>query len=288
VKTTRKPSILIVDDESSNVEALLHILPPEYAVYVVTSGAEAIEVAEKLLPDIVLLDIVMPEVDGYAVIAALKESEKTREIPVIFLTGLSSADDEEKGLALGAADYISKPFSPGVVKLRVANQIKILRQRMAEDDIMKYKLTCDTLGIGLWDVSIASEELVNPNNRFAWSQEFRRLLGFSDEHDGFPDFLHSWSDRLHPEDQQKTLEALAAHIADYTGKTPYDVEYRLMLKSGEYRHFHSIGTALRDSGGVPFRVVGALMDITEKKLAMERVVDEAQDIAWLMQPVLKS
>ena len=129
----KKNSVLIVDDESSNIMALTHILCSEYTVYAAKNGQKAIEAAEKYLPDVILLDIVMPEMDGHAVIGALKNAEKTRDIPVIFITGLSDADDEEKGLALGAADYISKPFGSAIVKLRVKNQIKMLNSlRMIE------------------------------------------------------------------------------------------------------------------------------------------------------------
>jgi len=119
----KKNSILVVDDENSNIMALTHIFSPEYTIYAAKNGQKAIEAAERYLPDVILLDIVMPDMDGYAVITAFKNSEKLKNIPVIFITGLSNADDEEKGLSLGAADYIGKPFSPAIVKLRVQNQI---------------------------------------------------------------------------------------------------------------------------------------------------------------------
>ncbi|MDR0455900.1 MAG: response regulator [Treponema sp.] len=124
----KKNSVLIVDDEDTNIMALTHILNPEYTVLAVKDGQDAIEVAEEYHPDIILLDVVMPEMDGYAVISALKKSEKTQNIPVIFITGLNNPDDEERGLSLGAADYISKPFSPAVVKLRVYNHMQIINQ----------------------------------------------------------------------------------------------------------------------------------------------------------------
>jgi len=127
----KKNSVLIVDDENSNIIALTYILSPEYTVYAVKNGQSAIKAAEKHLPDVVLLDIIMPEMDGYAVLAALKDSEKTQHIPVIFITGLSNVDNEEKGLSLGASDYISKPFSSAIVKLRIQNQIKIINQMRA-------------------------------------------------------------------------------------------------------------------------------------------------------------
>ena len=123
-----KRSVLIVDDESSNIAALTRMLSTDYTVYSAKSGKSAIAAAERYLPDVVLLDILMPETDGYAVIVALKNSEKTQHIPVIFITGLGKTDEEEKGLAMGAADYICKPFSPAIVKLRLHNQIKILDQ----------------------------------------------------------------------------------------------------------------------------------------------------------------
>ena len=122
----KKSSILIVDDEEANIMALSHILTPSFTVFAVKDGLDAIETAEEFRPDVILLDIIMPDMDGYAVIKALKNSEKTRNIPVIFITGLSNADDEEKGLDMGAVDYISKPFIPAIVRLRIMNQIKML------------------------------------------------------------------------------------------------------------------------------------------------------------------
>ena len=142
MKKVQKNSVLIVDDENSNIVALTHILSPDYIIYAAKNGKNAIAAATKYMPDVILLDILMPEMDGYAVIAALKNTEKTQEIPVVFITGLSNVDDEEKGLHMGAADYISKPFSPAIVKLRVNNQIKMLNQfRIIEQISMIDQLT---------------------------------------------------------------------------------------------------------------------------------------------------
>ena len=139
-----------------------------------------------------------------------------------------------------------------------------------EYDLMKYKLANNALNIALWDMDVVSGDPVNPDNKFTWSHEFRRMLGFTNESD-FPNMLHSWSSRLHPEDKEKTLGIFAAHINDRTGNTPYDIEYRLMLKNGNYQYFHAFGATLRDSGGVPLRVAGAIMDITEKKQMEEKL-----------------
>jgi len=125
---TMKNSLLIVDDDKSNLNILTRILGSEYTIYAVTNGVEAFEVAEKHIPDLILLDILMPKMDGYQILDKLRKCEKTQKIPVIFITGLDSAEDEEKGLSLDAADYITKPFSVLIVKLRVRNQIQIVNQ----------------------------------------------------------------------------------------------------------------------------------------------------------------
>ena len=123
-----KSSILIIDDEKANLLHLNHILGSDYTIYMARDTREAQKLVKDNPPDLILLDIVMPGMDGYEMLAALKRSDETKEIPVIFITGLNSRSDEEKGLSLGAADYISKPFSPAIVKLRVLNQIKIIER----------------------------------------------------------------------------------------------------------------------------------------------------------------
>ena len=123
-----KNSILIVDDEGINITALTGYLNSDYKIYVEKDGLGCIETAKAMQPDLILLDIVMPAMDGFEVIKALKDDIETRDIPIIFVTGLCSAKDEELGFTLGAADYINKPFTPAVVKLRVRNQIQLVNQ----------------------------------------------------------------------------------------------------------------------------------------------------------------
>jgi PAS domain S-box-containing protein len=140
-----------------------------------------------------------------------------------------------------------------------------------DNDIMKYKLANEALGVALWDMAVVRDDPLNPENKFFWSQEFRHMLGFDDESD-FPNVLHSWSDRLHPEDKKRSLEAFIAHLNDYTGNTPYNIEYRLKLKNGDYRYFHAFGTALRDDSGAPLRVSGALIDVNEEKQTQSQLL----------------
>jgi PleD family two-component response regulator len=128
----KKNSVLIVDDDSSYLLELTQILQSEYIVFAAKDGEAALAAAEKYQPDVILLDIMMPDMDGYAVLASLKANEKTQNIPVIFVTGLNDRAAEEKGLVLGVADYITKPFSPAIIWLRVRNQIKMLEYMKSE------------------------------------------------------------------------------------------------------------------------------------------------------------
>ena len=124
----KQGSILIVDDENANLKILTHILGSQYTIYTAANGADAIKKASDSMPDLILLDIIMPGMDGYKTLSEIKKTDRIKKIPVIFISGLDSDEDEEKGLSLDAADYITKPFSPIVVKLRVRNQIQIVTQ----------------------------------------------------------------------------------------------------------------------------------------------------------------
>lgn len=126
---SKKSTILIVDDEITNIEIMNAVLEDEYEICFATSGAQALEVARRILPDLVLLDIVMPEMDGFEVCRRLKSDPLLADVPVIFTTGLDDIDDEAKGLSLGAIDYVSKPIQPVVLRARIDNHIELKRLR---------------------------------------------------------------------------------------------------------------------------------------------------------------
>ncbi|MBV8502705.1 MAG: two-component system response regulator [Paucibacter sp.] len=122
----RKQSVLVVDDTPENLSLMSALLQDFYQVKVAASGARALKIAASdKPPDLILLDIMMPEMDGYAVCVALKADPRTRDIPVIFLTAMNEEADEEMGLGLGAVDYITKPISPPIVLARVRGQLAL-------------------------------------------------------------------------------------------------------------------------------------------------------------------
>lgn len=126
---TEKQRILVVDDERFNLNVLADLLKNDYTVILAKNGEQALERADKQPPDLILLDIMMPGMDGYQTLKALKENRSTRKIPVIFITALGGGQEEERGLLLGAVDYIVKPFQPAIVLARIGIHLKIVRQR---------------------------------------------------------------------------------------------------------------------------------------------------------------
>jgi len=126
----KKPLILIVDDAPTNILILMEFLKDTYSVIAAKSGSQALLLADRdFPPDLILLDIMMPKMDGYETLTKLKENQRTAHIPVIFVTSLNEDSDQSRGLALGAVDFISKPFNPDIVKLRIQNQLVLKRHR---------------------------------------------------------------------------------------------------------------------------------------------------------------
>ena len=123
------PRVLIVDDVPANIKVLLPTLQPDFEISIATSGQQALQLAELHKPDLILLDIVMPEMDGYEVCTRLKAGERTRDIPIIFITARDDESDEMTGLELGAVDYITKPFSAAIVHARTKTHLGLKKAR---------------------------------------------------------------------------------------------------------------------------------------------------------------
>ncbi|MGF1910899.1 two-component system response regulator [Vibrio kasasachensis] len=142
--TSNKATILAVDDTPTNIEVVKGVLADDYLVQAALNASMAFKIIEKRKPDLILLDIMMPDVDGYQVCEQLKASADTCDIPVIFLTAKSQEVDETRGLALGAVDYITKPISPAILKERVKNHLlfKASKDQLAmQNEVLEQKVT---------------------------------------------------------------------------------------------------------------------------------------------------
>jgi len=131
-----KRTVLVVDDTPANIQILMETLKGDYRIIAAVNGQRALQLAAATpSPDIILLDVMMPEMDGYEVCANLKADERTRDIPIIFITAMNDAQDEARGLELGAVDYITKPFSQAVVLARVRSHLELKQAR----EILKHQ-----------------------------------------------------------------------------------------------------------------------------------------------------
>ncbi len=141
----RSPSdcrILVVDDAEVNIDILLSILGDDYNISVAMDGESALELVQTSSPDLILLDIKMPGMDGYEVCRRLKADPWYRDIPIIFVTGLGDVEDEAKGLELGAIDYLTKPVSPPIVRARVKNHLEL---KLAKEELSDQNLTLEVM-----------------------------------------------------------------------------------------------------------------------------------------------
>lgn len=138
--SANKPRLLIVDDSPGNIRVLMHYLGSMCTVQAATSGAQALQMVRvDPLPDLILLDVSMPDISGYEVCRQLKEQETTRSIPVIFVTGMTAVEDEKRGLDLGAVDYISKPFHEDLVQARISNHLELKRHRDNLEELVRVR-----------------------------------------------------------------------------------------------------------------------------------------------------
>ena len=171
-----KKKILIVDDKPGNLQLLRQILKNDYSLAFAKNGKEALLAVEKHRPDLVLLDIMMPEMDGYETCQNLKKNPLTTEIPVIFVTAMSDVEDEARGFEAGAVDYISKPVSAPIVRARVKNHLSLVRVEALEKSqrAAVYMLgdaghyNDDDIGLHIWRVA-------------AYSRAIAKAAGYSEE-----------------------------------------------------------------------------------------------------------
>ena len=136
-----RPRLMIVDDQPINLQTLFEIFKQDHEVFIATSGAQALELCYNIVPDLVLLDIIMPDMDGLDVCRQLKANQITKDIPIIFVTSQDNPDDETRGLNAGAVDFISKPVHPAVVRARVKTQLTL----KAQSDLLRSLVFIDGL-----------------------------------------------------------------------------------------------------------------------------------------------
>ncbi|WP_286270865.1 GGDEF domain-containing response regulator [Thalassotalea hakodatensis] len=172
--TDKQFTLLCIDDESANLKILASIFKDTYKVVVCKQPTQALAIALDVLPDLILLDVVMPDINGFELYEQFKEQPEVKHIPIIFITGLQSAEDEEKGLVLGACDYIQKPFNYGIVRVRVNTHMEIIRQRKLLESFAHIDSLTELPNRRKWQEDSANQwEFAKANNK-------RLVLGIID------------------------------------------------------------------------------------------------------------
>jgi len=156
-----------------------------------------------------------------------------------------------------------------------------------EKQFVKFNLVVEASMIGIFEMTVVDGDPFGPESNVVYSEKLKSLLGFAIEHD-LENTLNAFIERVHPDDRAKEIEALNRHFSDRTGKTPYNIELRLRKKKGDYAHFQMVCATCRDKNGVPLRVAGAIRDISEQKMYIEKIRHHEASLKKLLEAVTES
>lgn len=247
-------SLLVVDDSELNRKLLKRRLEKcGYHVDIATNGFEALQLFREREFDLVLLDIMMPDIDGLQVLQTLRQMYSMSELPVILVTAKASSDDIIDGLERGANDYVTKPVDFPVALARIRTQLRARRAELAHrESEERYALAARGAHDGLWDWNLRSGQL-------HLSARWHGILGFPEvEANGSNDL---WFERVHAEDLRSLRAAIREHLE---GKTSCFLhEHRLLDHEGAYRWVSCRGVASFDNDGEAIRLAGSMRDITQ-------------------------
>ena len=268
-----RPIVLAVDDVPENLSTISEMISDlDVEIRVATNGPTAIRFASlEPRPSLILLDVMMPGMDGHEVLKKLRAQPETRDIPVIFVTALDSTLDEETGLNEGAVDYVTKPIKPAVLRARVLAQLELKKardllssqkawleqevsRRMAENKQLESRLqiSLNTAGFGFWE-----HDYVNGRNE--WSASLARIYG----RNSGPATVDEALALIHPEDRYKADECLASPSDEF-----HIEEMRMQHLDGHWFWSEIRGRVLqRDQAGKPTVAMGTLADISRRKAA---------------------
>ncbi len=312
-RTHATNTILIVDDEPHNLDVLNNYLrESKFRVLVATDGEQALKRVNHSKPDLILLDVRLPGIDGFETCRRLKALKATRDVPVIFITVDSEPVNKVKGFEVGAVDYITKPFSPEEVVARIMRHLAFQRLQdeltaknaQLEREIAERVQTEDALrqsernlarahamaNLGSYRCDLGKEQMI-------YSRELSRMLGFGDEEHTCE--LIEAGGIIHPDDLPTIMEAFQRAIESGDSVA---LDVRVILPDGRIRHVQNQFEAIYDDTGQPVQVFGTIQDISERKQAEEartlhlrflenierinRVIQQATDVEQMMSDVL--
>ncbi|MBF0573813.1 MAG: response regulator, partial [Desulfamplus sp.] len=249
--------VLIIDDSPLNIKTLNEILRENYTVMVTTDGEHALSLVKKHLPDIILLDIIMPTIDGYEVCRQLKKDDTISEIPIIFVTSKNNPEDEELGLQLGAVDYITRPFSPAIVKARIETHLRIKHQ---QDSLRKSNKKYQTL----YKHTPAMLHSIDKRGKIvSVSDYWLDMMGYERSEVIGRMLTDFFTEQSRIKAQKVTLPEF------FRSGFVKDIPYELVKKSGEVIDVLLSAISEKDEDGHVLRSLSIAFDITERKKTRE-------------------
>jgi diguanylate cyclase (GGDEF)-like protein/PAS domain S-box-containing protein len=260
-------SVLVADDNRDRLEFVGMLLRQAgYGVITAGDGREALDLARRERPLVVISDVLMPKASGIDLCRWLRADEDLRAVPVLLMSALRVDDASAvEGLRAGADDYLEAPFDP----VRLVAKVSRLAERARFEEALReseerYALAAGGANDGLWDWRLKTDEVY-------YSPRWKEMLGYADEEVGASP--SEWLGRVHPQDAARLSAALADHRSG--DGSHFEVEHRLMHRDGDYRWMLSRGMTVHDADGRVVRMAGSLTDITERKLAEERLIHDA-------------
>ncbi len=262
--------ILIVDDTPASLKLLADLLKSEgYEVRPTTSGELALKAAQSEAPDLILLDVRMPVMDGYEVCRRLKALSATRDIPVIFVSAASDTEEKVRGFEIGAVDFVTKPFQRDELLARVRTHLELGRLRAHLDELVAERTA------RLTETERRLATILNGNKMHLWAFDGDRYtyvnqqwFDYTGQNPDEPMNIEKWTSAVHPDDLKKSVEVW---MDNWDTKTEHDNYFRLRRHDGVYRDFYCHAVPVFDDQGVFRYFQGFNLDITERKKAEEEI-----------------
>jgi signal transduction histidine kinase/CheY-like chemotaxis protein len=262
-----RPRVLVVDDNADMRDYLVSLLADSYRVHTAADGTTALELARQDPPDLVLTDVMMPNLDGFGLLRELRADPATTLVPVVMVSARAGEEATVEGLTAGADDYLIKPFAARELLARVRANLELDRARRVRIELERGQRLLDQAqrlaGVGSWELDLESGAIIG-------SAEFVRQIriGSDDLRGNGHEIVLA---RFHPEDRSRVSAEIAAAVRG----GPLDFEARVEVSDGTYRTFRTIGELERHPDGRPARLRGSNQDVTEQRRAEAAVAAAA-------------
>ncbi len=258
----RRPLVLVADDNADMREYVTQLLATRYDIVTAADGMEALDAVRTHRPDLVLSDVMMPRMDGFELVRALRADPDTASVPVVLLSARAGEESTVEGLDAGADDYLVKPFAARELLARVRANLELDRVRRMRKELERRQVLLDQAQrlakVGSWEIDLNTSSV-------SASTELLRQLQLDPQELRERGFDYTIEQRAHPADREEVRTAIHAAIQG----RKLDFETRMLAADGEIHTFHIIGELEYDESGRPARLRGSQQDITEQKLAQE-------------------